>query len=87
MIFCGYCRENHYPIVAQDTFHKKIVQYVNVIDYKYGGKIRSWRGIKYSEKGLELQKRLNQEQKDSTDNIDTLITSLSYTEQSDKNKI
>lgn len=86
-VYCAFCRINHYPIFSEDTFHKKIPQVVNITEYKKDGKVRTWRGIKYSEKGLKLQTQLNQEQKDSKDTIDTLIPSLSYTGQSDKNKI
>ena len=51
--YCEYCRENKLPAVSEQTFHKKIHQYVRVEDYRpriEGKRVTCWKGIRLKEK-------------------------------------
>ncbi|MEM2618622.1 MAG: phage/plasmid primase, P4 family [Candidatus Hadarchaeales archaeon] len=49
-VFCAYCREKNYPIVAENTFHQRLQRLVRVSDYRpivEGGKrVTAWLGIR-----------------------------------------
>ena len=54
--FCEYCRQKRYAILSEVTFHEKLRQIVQVIEYKLGGQTRTWKGIKYSQNYLAMIK-------------------------------
>ena len=51
--YCEYCRDNKLPAVSEQTFHKKIHQYVRVEDYRpriNGKRVTCWKGIRFKQK-------------------------------------
>ena len=54
--FCEYCRQKHYPIYSEKTFHEKLTQKTLVVEYKLGGQTRTWKGIKFSQNYLAMIK-------------------------------
>lgn len=48
-IYCDYCRDQNYPIVPENTFHKQLQSAIRVEDYRPkidGRRPGCWRGIK-----------------------------------------
>lgn len=62
LAFCQFCRENKLPMVSENVFHRKLIRYVTVEDYRpkvAGSRIRAWKGIRL--KGTENEKPTHEE--------------------------
>lgn len=49
--YSEYCRKNRYPIVAENTFHRRLQVHIQVQDYRpteNGKRIQCWKGIRYN---------------------------------------